>query len=77
MKYEDEYKYNFCGKIFSNMEILEANNNLLLLYDKDDKLYRIAEDTKDIYIFKTINNLTGFKTKSIAYKHYKEKIRVA
>ena len=77
MKYGDEYKINSAVSLFTNYEILNKHDNIILLYDKDDGLYRIAKDCKDIFIFKMFKGLSGFKTKSIAQKHYKETIGIA
>ena len=77
MKYGDEYKINLAGSLFTNYDIISKCDNIILLYDKDDKLYRIAKDNKDVFIFKMFRGLSGFKTKSIAQKHYKETIGIA
>ena len=77
MRYDERYYYDFGSKNFTDYDLIDWNNTIVLLYDKEDKLYRVAHETKDVFLFCNFNRKTGFKTKRIALKHFGEKIRAA
>lgn len=73
---KDNYAYliNVISNKNPNINIIEKNNKLVLIYDKEFKLYRVGFENKrdNNYMIYDFNGKTGFKYKRVAYKHFYE-----
>ena len=74
MKDNYEYLINVISNNNPNINIVEKDNKLVLIYDKEFNLYRIGFENKrdNNYMIYDFNGRTGFKYKRVAYKHFYE-----